>query len=202
MDFDLHVSAEDAALGRQALFGEQVEKALVQALGNRGWSGLHETGAAALAAVAVQGELRDGEHAATNVEYRAIHFALVIGEDAQVSALFSAEAQRLLVVARAEADEQDQTLADLAVELAIDVDASVADALDEDFHGREWTVIIVITVITVIEMIYRRCELSEVQAFEAWGSSHEFQMYPSPHLCQLRLESPLAALEFELWDVL
>ena len=27
-------------------------------------------------------------------------------------------------------------------------------------------------------------------------------MYPSPHLCQLRLEAPLAALEFELWDVL
>ena len=68
------------------------------------------------------------------------------------------------------------------MELAIDVDASVADALDEDFHGRAWTVI---SVITVIEMIYRRCEFSEVQAFEAWESSHEFQMYPSPHLCQL-----------------
>lgn len=62
--------------------------------------------------------------------------------------------------------------------------------------------IIVITVITVIEMIYRRCELSEVQAFAAWESSHEFQMYPSPHLCQLPLEAPLTALEFELWDVL
>ncbi|MDE2704725.1 MAG: hypothetical protein OXI35_06615, partial [Gemmatimonadota bacterium] len=78
-----------------------------------------------------------------------------------MSALFSAEAQRLLVVARAEPDEQDQTLANSAVELAIDVDTSVADALDENFHGREWTGI------TVIEMIYRRCELSEVQAFEA-----------------------------------
>ena len=137
MDFDLHVSAEDAALGRQALFGEQVEKALVQALGNRGWGGLDEAGATALAAVAVQGKLRDGEYAAANVEYRAIHFALVIGEDAQVSALFSAEAQRLLVVVRAEADEQDQTLANLAVEFAINVDTSVADALDEDFHERD-----------------------------------------------------------------
>ena len=81
------------------------------------------------------------------------------------------------------------------------MDASVADALDEDFHGRKWTVIIVITVITVIEMIYRRCEFSEVQAFEAWESSHEFQMYPSPNLCQLPLEAPLAALEFELRNV-
>ena len=199
MDFDLHVGTEDAALRRQALFGEQVEEALVEALGNRGWSGLDEAGAAALAAVAVQGKLRDGEYAATNVEYRAIHFALVIGEDAQVSALFSAEAQRLVVVARTEADEQDQTLANLAVELAIDVDTSVADALDEDFHEREWTVI---SVISVIEMIYRRCEFSEVQAFEAWESSHEFQMYLSPHYCQLRLEAPLAAFEFELRNVL
>ena len=107
MDFDLHVSAEDAALGRQALFGEQVEKALVEALGNRGRGGLDEAGATALAAVAVQGELRDGEHATADVEHRAVHFALVIGEYAQVSALFSAEAQRLVVVARAETDEQD-----------------------------------------------------------------------------------------------
>ena len=61
--------------------------------------------------------------------------------------------------------------------------------------------IIVITVITVIEMIYQRCEFSEVQAFEAWESSHEFQMYPSPYPCQLRVEAPLAALEFELWNV-
>ena len=151
MDFDLHVSAEDAALGRQALFGEQVEKALVQALGNRRWGGLDEARAAALAAVAVQGKLRDGEYAAANVEYRAIHFALVVGEDAQVSALFSAEAQRLVVIARAEADEQDQTLANLAVELAIDVDTSVADALDEDFHEREWTVISVIAMMRVLK---------------------------------------------------
>ena len=136
MDFDLHVGTEDAALGRQTLCGEQVEKALVEALGDRGWGGLDEAGAAAFAAVAVQGKLRDGEHAAANVEHRAIHLALVVGEDAQVSALFSAEAQGLVVVARAKADEQDQALADLAAELAIDVDASVADALDEDFHGR------------------------------------------------------------------
>ena len=68
-----------------------------------------------------------------------------------MGALFSTEAQRLLVVARAEADEQDQTLANLAVELAIDVDTSVADALDEDFHGREWTVISVITMMRVLK---------------------------------------------------
>lgn len=86
-------------------------------------------------------------------------------------------------------------MANLAVEFAIDVDASVADALDEDFHEREWTVI------TVIEMIYQRCEFSEVQAFAAWESSDEFQMYPSSHHCQLRLEAPLAALEFELRNV-
>ena len=163
MDFNLHIGSENAALGRQALFGEQIEKALVQALGNRGWGGLDKAGAAALATVAVQGKLRDGEHATADVEHRAVHFALVVGEDAQVSALFSAKAQRLLVVARAEADEQDQALADLAAELAIDVDAGVADALDEDFHEREWTVIIVITVITVIEMIYQRCEFSALR---------------------------------------
>ena len=73
--------------------GEQVEKALVEALGDRGWGGLDEAGAAAFAAIAVQGKLRDGEYATANVEHRAVHFALVIGEDAQMSALFSAEAQ-------------------------------------------------------------------------------------------------------------
>ena len=135
MDFDLHVRAEDAALGRQALFGEQGEKALVEALGDLGRGGLDEAGTAALAAVAVQGKLRDGEHAAADVEHRAIHLALVVGKDAQVGALFSTEVQGLLVVARAEADEQDQALTDLAVELAVHVDAGVADALDEDFHG-------------------------------------------------------------------
>ena len=107
MDFDLHVGAEDAALGRQALFGEQVEKAFVEALGDRRWSGLDEAGAAAFAAIAVQGKLRDGEHAAADVEHRAIHLALVVGEDAQIRAFFSTEAQGLVVVVGAEADEQD-----------------------------------------------------------------------------------------------
>ena len=105
--------------------------------GARGWGGLDKAGAAALATVAVQGKLGDGEYAAADVEDRAIHLALVVGEDAQMSALFSAEAQGLVVVAGAEADEQEQALADLAVELAIDADAGAADALDEDFHGRK-----------------------------------------------------------------
>ena len=66
---------------------------------------MDEAGATAFAAVAVQGKLRDGEHAATDVEHRAIHFAVVIGEDTQVSALFRAEAQGLVVVIGTEADE-------------------------------------------------------------------------------------------------
>ena len=54
--------------------------------------------------------------------------------------------------------------------------------------------IVVISVIIAMRVF-------KTQVFGAWESSHEFQMYPSPYLCQLRLEAPLAALEFELRNV-
>lgn len=130
MDFDLHICAEDTALGFEALCGEDCEEVLVEGFGFFGRGGSSEAGAAALAAIAVEGELRDAEHAAADVEERAVHLALVVGKDAQVGALFGAEAQGLFVVARAEADEQEQTLVDLADGFSVDGDAGLADALD------------------------------------------------------------------------
>ena len=151
----------------------RVEKALVQTLGDSGWGGLDEAGATALAAVAVQGKLRDGEYAAADVEHRAIHLAIVIGEDAQVSALFRAEAQCSPRRRRDRNRRVGLALVNLAAELAIDVDASVADALDEDFHGRG-------TVIGVKGW----CAKWDIPTGSPSELSDEFQMYPSLPPCQ------------------
>ena len=81
------------------------------------------------------------------------------------------------------------------MELAIDVDASVADALDEDFHGREWTVISVISVITVMRV------LGKSKSLRLGNRRMSFKCTPRRTYCQLSIEAPLAALEFELRNV-
>ena len=101
------MGTEGAPCGGEALFGEDFEEALVERFGHI-WTGhTIEAGTPALAAVAVEGELRDAEHAATDVQQRAVHLAVIVGEYAQIGALFGAEAQGGFVVNGSEADEEE-----------------------------------------------------------------------------------------------
>ena len=116
------------------MFGEDFKEAFVKDFGFL-WRGrLIKAGTASLAAVAVESELRNAEHATADVEQRAIHLAVVVGKDAQISALFGAEAQGLFVIGGAEADEKEQALLDFADGRIIDSDAGLANALDKSSH--------------------------------------------------------------------
>ena len=106
MDFYLHMGSENAALGLQPQRGEHNEETFVEGFGLYGAGGLIETGSAALAAIAVEGELRNAQNTAADIEYGAVHFALVVGENAQVDAFICAEAQGFVVVAGAESDKE------------------------------------------------------------------------------------------------
>ena len=131
------MGAKSAICGSQALFGEDFKKALVKDFGFF-WRGrLIKAGTASLAAVAVESELRNAEHATADVEQRAIHLAVVVGKDAQISAFFGAEAQGLFVIGGAEADEKEQALLDLADGRIIDSDAGMANALDKSSHDED-----------------------------------------------------------------
>ena len=72
-----------------------------------GLGSLVEAGAASFAALAVERELRYREDRAACIEDRVVHFALVVGENSQMSAFLSAEAQFALCIAGAEADEEE-----------------------------------------------------------------------------------------------
>ena len=99
-------------------------------------------GPPAAATVAVERELRHRQDGAADVEQRAVHLAVAVGEDAQIGTLFGAEAQVLFVVAGAEADQEEQALLDLADDCIIDSDAGLADALDEGSHRGDSFVIL------------------------------------------------------------
>jgi hypothetical protein len=97
-----------------------------------GLGSLVKAGAASFAALAVERELRYCEDRAACIEDRVVHFALVVGENSQMGAFLSAKAQFALCIAGAEAEEEEEAGADLTVDSAIDFDAGLPDALDED----------------------------------------------------------------------
>ena len=91
-------------------------------------------GAAALGAVAQQGELGDHQHAAAGFRQGPVHLALVILEDAQVNDLVGQPVGINFGVAIGHAQQDHQPGADFAHHFAGHGDTGPADPLYDGFH--------------------------------------------------------------------
>ena len=111
---------------------------LIQRFGLFGAGGLAEGGAAAVAGVAVEGELRYQQHFSAGVFHRQIKLAGFVFKDAQVGDFVGDIAGVCLAVFAAHAKQHAQAVWDLAergIRRIGGGDVGMADFLDNGTHG-------------------------------------------------------------------
>jgi hypothetical protein len=82
-------------------------------------------------AIGDKGELRDGERLAARVEDAPVELAVLVLEDAQPGDTAGEPLSRRLVVRRRDAEKDADARADRRNDLAGELDARLADALDD-----------------------------------------------------------------------
>ena len=87
-----------------------------------------------MSGVAVQGELGDHQHSATDVNQRPIHLAFGIREEPQRQDLLDHPVDLWLGVGVGDADEREITASDGADDLPVNRHGSAGDTLEDDFH--------------------------------------------------------------------
>ena len=129
----------EAAFGHvHAVAAQEGGYLLIQRFGLFGAGGLAEGGAAAVAGVAVEGELRYQQHFAAGVFHRQIEFAGFVFKDAQVGDFVGDIAGVCLAVFAAHAKQHAQAVGNLAERCIRRVgggDVGMADFLDNGTHG-------------------------------------------------------------------
>src|ERR1700735_721932 len=75
---------EHPGLNADAMRTQRYNKFIVKRLAQFRRSSLNKAGPALPARIAIQRELRYSENRATRVEYRAVHFSLIVAENSQV----------------------------------------------------------------------------------------------------------------------
>lgn len=151
VDFDLHVSAEDAGGdGIDAEVAEGLSEVIAERRSVVGFAGAGEAWSATFAGVGEEGELADDQHAAGDVEQGAIELAFVVVEDAEIGDLVSHAIGEGFGVVVGDAGEQDEAVGDglvvgvvgaircfavQRIRLGVCGDGCLGDALEEDSHG-------------------------------------------------------------------
>ena len=132
--FDFHGGLEAAGFAGQSQGADLIDEEFVELAGMAGRGGGVEGRTFAAADVAVERELRDCQNAGAGFERAAVHFPLVIFEDAEAGDFFG-EVNRVgfgVVAGNAEEDEESQ--ADLASDLVADRNLGAAYALHDRSH--------------------------------------------------------------------
>src|SRR6266550_129917 len=134
---DLHHRAElpRLDLDTTAALTQQGHEAFVQGDRHGRRRGVDKAGAAPLAGIAVERELRDDEDAATDVGEIAVHFAFVVSEDAQTKNLFGHPRQLCIGVGRRETGEHEKAGPDLSGNPAFHPNLRTLDPLEDDSHS-------------------------------------------------------------------
>ena len=114
------MGAKLAVLGRIAQLGAVLQELFVKGIAQLGTGSADKVGTAALAAVAVEGELADDQHFTAYICKAQIHFIIFVGEDPQTQGLLSQVLAFTLRILGANAQEDQKTTANLAVYLAVD----------------------------------------------------------------------------------
>lgn len=134
MNFDLHVRAEFAALGRDAMRTQEFDEAVHKRLGDVRQGGVEEGRAPSFARVGVKRELRNDDGFAFDIQNGEICFSLIVFKDAKIGCFFCEELSLLLPIPMTDAQENQQSLSDAGNDLLIDSDAGLGNSLDKDTH--------------------------------------------------------------------
>ncbi len=137
-EIDFHVRAETAGLNRQTIFGAKtVIKVLIERFGELGACRLDKRGAVAVAHIAIERELRNGQNGTANIKNGAVHLARLVLENTQLSHLLGHIVGIRLGIGVGNADQKHIALTDLADRLAIDSDRGTESSLYDYTHTEE-----------------------------------------------------------------
>lgn len=131
---DVHVGGEGAGLDGEVEGAEEVGGGFVEFAGEVGRRGGGEAWSSAFAAVAVEGELADEQDVSVGVEEGEVHFAVGVGEDAEVGDFFGDPFGVFGGVLFSDGEVDEQAGADPADGFVVDGDGGVGDALNDGSH--------------------------------------------------------------------
>lgn len=130
MDFDFHMIAKLAGLGRDTMRAQEFNETIHERLGDIGQGGIYKRWAATFARIGIEGELGYNNGFPFNIQHREVGLALLILEDAQVGGLFGKESDLLLPIAMTDAQKNKQTFSYLGNGLPFDGDTCLGYSLD------------------------------------------------------------------------
>jgi hypothetical protein len=125
---------KDAALDAESRAPQADNQVLVRGLRDVRRGRGAEAGPASPPHVGEQGELRDDQHAAADVDDRPVHASLVVAEDPQISNLGRRVVDIGRFVAIRHPDEDDEPRADRADDAIVDGHGSAGNALNNAAH--------------------------------------------------------------------
>ncbi len=91
--------------------------------------GIGKTGAASPARISVEGELRDDQHFAANIEQGAVHLALIVAKDTQVDNFISQGLDLNLAITLSYSQQDQEALTYLAHDFSVYGHAGMAYSL-------------------------------------------------------------------------
>jgi glucuronokinase len=115
------------------------DEVFVKAVGFRRRGGLIKTRAAPFTAISVESELRHDEKRASCIEEAEVHFARVVGEDAEIRNLVEQVGGGGFGITLGDAEQNEKSLCDHAGDLIVDRDTGSRDTLYHCPHGRTLT---------------------------------------------------------------
>ena len=118
-DLDRHVRLKDSGCDAYSERLQGADKFFVERSALLRRCGVNEAGPALAARVAVERELRNGEYCAAHLQQRAIHFALIIAENAQVHDFFGRGCGRSWRIVSSHGDEDCEARANFARDVAV-----------------------------------------------------------------------------------
>jgi hypothetical protein len=130
----VHILAEYSFLNSDAPLANKLDDLFVKLLCQHRLGGGIKTRSAAFAAIAVKGEIADEQNLSADIHYTSIHFASLVGKDAQVHELVGNKLGILQSIAPADTKVNQQAPADLPDYVVTDFDRGLQHSLHNHPH--------------------------------------------------------------------
>jgi hypothetical protein len=130
----MHGRTEYPSLDVATRLAQQGDDSIEEALGLCSRCRLDEARPAPFARVTVKRKLRNSEHCAAHVAQTSVHCAILIVEDPQPSNFCRDHSSVWFSVIVRNADEREKSVFDRTCDVAVDLDASTGNSLNDGSH--------------------------------------------------------------------
>src|SRR2546421_5849826 len=127
--FNLHICPKNSPLHLETISSQCHIEALHQRFSHCRRRGICKAGATSPTHISVEGELRDDQNFAANIEQRAVHLAFIVAKDTQVDYLISQSLYLKLAILLPDSEQNQESLTYLADDFSVYGHAGTAYSL-------------------------------------------------------------------------